>query len=92
MKFDGFDWDAGNAVKCQELGVSIAEIESVFLGEPRVGPDLDHSKVEQRFRAIGRTKEGAASVCGLHRETSRRRHLRQTDQRALHAQKGDRRL
>jgi uncharacterized DUF497 family protein len=58
MKFDGFDWDAGNAAKCQEHGVSITEIESVFLGEPRVGPDAAHSQVEQRFRAIGRTKEG----------------------------------
>jgi uncharacterized DUF497 family protein len=58
MKFDGFDWDAGNAAKCQEHGVSIAEIESAFLGEPRVGPDSEHSKVEQRLRAVGRTKEG----------------------------------
>jgi uncharacterized DUF497 family protein len=58
MKFDGFDWDAGNAAKCQEHGVSIAEIESAFLGEPRVGPDAEHSKVEQRLRAVGRTKEG----------------------------------
>ena len=39
-------------------GVSIAEIESVFRDEPRVGPDAERSKVEQRFRAVGRTKEG----------------------------------
>jgi len=58
MKFDGFDWDAGNTAKRQEHGVSIAEIESVFLGEPRVGPDAEHSTAEQRFRAVGRTKEG----------------------------------
>jgi uncharacterized DUF497 family protein len=58
MKFDGFDWDAGNTAKCQEHGVSIDEIESVFPGEPRVGPDAEHSKAEQRFGAVGRTKEG----------------------------------
>jgi uncharacterized protein len=58
MKFDGFDWDAGNASKCQKHGLSIAEIESVFLNEPRVAPDVKHSKAEQRFRAVGRTKTG----------------------------------
>jgi len=58
MKFDGFDWDAGNTAKRQEHGVSIAEIESVFLGEPRIGPDAKHSNVEQRLRAIGRTQAG----------------------------------
>jgi uncharacterized protein len=35
MKFDGFDWDAGNASKGQKHGLSLAEIESVFLNEPR---------------------------------------------------------
>ena len=58
MKFDGFDWDEGNAAKCQEHGASIAEVESVFLGEPRVGPDAKHSVVEQRLRAVGRTSKG----------------------------------
>jgi hypothetical protein len=65
MKFDGFDWDAGNTAKCQEHGVSIAEIESVFLGEPRVGPDAAHSKAEQRFRAVGLTKEGRHLFAGI---------------------------
>jgi uncharacterized DUF497 family protein len=58
MKFDGFDWDAGNASKCEKHGLSIAEIEGVFLNEPRVAPDARHSKVEQRFRAVGRTRTG----------------------------------
>lgn len=58
MKFDGFDWDAGNTAKCQAHGVSIAEIESVFLGELRVAPDAEHSEAEQRFRAVGRTQAG----------------------------------
>ncbi len=56
MKFDGFDWDSGNRAKCQKHGVSIAEIESLFLvGTPLVGPDVLHSSKEQRFRAVGRT-------------------------------------
>ena len=28
----GFDWDDGNRLKCQEHGVAIAGIESVFHG------------------------------------------------------------
>ena len=55
MKFDGFDWDSGNRAKCQKLGVSIAEIESLFSGSPLVAPDVLHSSKEQRFRAVGRT-------------------------------------
>ena len=55
MKFDGFDWDSGNRAKCQKHGVSIAEIESLFLGMPLVAPDVLHSGKEQRFRAAGRT-------------------------------------
>jgi uncharacterized DUF497 family protein len=49
MEFDAFDWDAGNRDKCQKHGVSLAEIESLFRGEPLVGPDASHSKVERRF-------------------------------------------
>jgi len=55
MKFDGFDWDSGNRAKCQKHGVSIAEIESLFLGTPLVAPDVLHSSKEQRFRAVGQT-------------------------------------
>ena len=55
MKFDGFDWDSGNRAKCQKHGVSIAEIESLFLGTQLVAPDTLHSSKEQRFRAVGRT-------------------------------------
>ena len=57
MKFDGFDWDSGNCDKCQKHGVSIAEIESLFLGTPLVAPDILHSSKEQRFRAVGRTNK-----------------------------------
>jgi uncharacterized DUF497 family protein len=58
MEFDGFDWDKGNRDKCQKHGVSIAEIESLFLGgTPLAGPDPAHSVAEQRFRAIGVTAQ-----------------------------------
>ena len=55
MDFGGFDWDAGNRDKCRKHGVSLEEIESLFHGNPLVGPDAVHSKAEMRFRAIGYT-------------------------------------
>ena len=58
MQFDGFDWDAGNDLKCQKHGVSRAEIESLFVGQPLVGPDPH--RTEPRFRAAGRTAERGA--------------------------------
>ena len=58
MNFDGFHWDDGNTSKCRSHGVSITELESVFAGAPRVGPDPAHSAREQRFRAVGRSAMG----------------------------------
>lgn len=57
-RIDGFDWDEGNRTKCQQHGVSAAEIEGLLLGSPRVAPDIRHSKAEQRFIAVGRTTAG----------------------------------
>lgn len=60
MDFDGFDWDDGNRDKCRKHGASLSEIESLFSGQPLVGPDLANSLAEQRFRAAGTTAEGRA--------------------------------
>ncbi|SFU54882.1 hypothetical protein SAMN02799631_01136 [Methylobacterium sp. 174MFSha1.1] len=58
MPTGGIEWDDGNREKCQKHGVSIAEIEAVLRGRPRIAPDLKHSAVEQRLIAIGRTPAG----------------------------------
>jgi predicted DNA binding CopG/RHH family protein len=58
MEFAGFDWDAGNRKKCQKHGVSIAEIESLFVRIVRIAPDLQHSMTEERFKAIVKTDAG----------------------------------
>lgn len=56
--FAGFDWDAGNRAKCQEHGVSVAELEGLF-GKPLlIIPDTSHSKSEVRLRAIGESASG----------------------------------
>lgn len=75
MNVSGFDWDDGNCNKCLKHGVSIAEIEAMFSGEPFVSPDIGHSGQETRFIAIGKTANGRylfvtfvfRSVVGAHR-------------------------
>jgi uncharacterized DUF497 family protein len=51
-------WDAGNTAHCRKHGVSTAEIEELFAGNPAVAPDLKHSAAETRFMAVGRSKAG----------------------------------
>jgi uncharacterized DUF497 family protein len=58
MDFAGFDWDSGNRKKCQKHGVSIAEIESLFNRDVNIAPDLQHSNIEERYKAIGTTDAG----------------------------------
>ena len=54
----GFDWDDGNRAKCTKHGVSIAEIESLFDGDPAIKADIAHSQTEIRVRAVGRALTG----------------------------------
>lgn len=55
----GFDWDEGNRGKCEKHGVSVAEIEDLFVRNAlAVRPDPAHSATEVRFQAIGLTPAG----------------------------------
>jgi uncharacterized DUF497 family protein len=60
MEFAGFDWDKGNRAKCQQHGVSLEAIESLFDRQVAILPDEGHSAKEQRFRAIGWTADNRA--------------------------------
>jgi uncharacterized protein len=56
---DGFDWDDGNARKNEKHGVSQAESEEIFFNQPLLLlADAQHSELELRFYALGRTNEG----------------------------------
>jgi uncharacterized DUF497 family protein len=56
---EGFEWDDGNARKSLDKhGVSQAEAEQVFAGEPLLAEDVKHSEDEARFQALGETVEG----------------------------------
>lgn len=88
MEFDGFDWDAGNTAKCQKHGVSTADIETLFSGELRVGPDP--YPVEGRFRAVGRTSGGrAVFIVFTWRLTDGKRLLRPISARFMHKKEID---
>jgi uncharacterized DUF497 family protein len=54
----GFDWDEGNLTKCQQHGVSVAEIEGLLSRNPHVAPDLKHSAEEDRLIVVGRNAAG----------------------------------
>ena len=56
----GFQWDLGNARKSADKhGVQQAEAEQVFFNEPLlVLEDIDHSRSERQFHALGVTDTG----------------------------------
>ena len=53
-----YEWDGGNFAKCQSHGVTIAEIEYVLDGDPFIGPDYEHSGLEDRNFAVGFNRSG----------------------------------
>ena len=56
-RLEGFQWDAGNSEKnWRRHEVSQAECEQVFFNQPLVvDPDVEHSRGEPRFFALGHT-------------------------------------
>jgi uncharacterized protein len=85
MEFDGFDWDSGNRAKCEQHGVSLHEIETMFSGAPLVGPDVTHSLEERRYRAVGVTSAGRSLfVVFTWRRKGRRVLIRPISARYMH--------
>jgi hypothetical protein len=83
--FAGFDWDAGNRAKCQTHGVSIAEVEAMLRGRPRLAPAPGHSVGEDRFIAVGRTPEGRPLFVALtFRQKDGERLIRPISARYMH--------
>jgi hypothetical protein len=81
-----FDWDKGNRAHCRKHGVSIAEIEALLRGEPRIAPDLKHAHLEDRLIAVGRTAQGRTLfVAFTIRERFGRPTIRPVSARYMHA-------
>ena len=86
MQVQGFDWDGGNRAKCQKHGVSVAEIEALFMNAPRIAPDPKHSDDEDRLIAVGRTSAGLPMfVAFTIRTKNNRRLIRPVTARYMHA-------
>ncbi len=87
---DGFDWDDGNRDKCQQHGVSLAEIESLFSSPVRVYPDPVHSVTEVRQLAIGVTAAARYVFLAFTvRERAGRRLIRPISARYMHQREID---
>lgn len=82
---DGFDWDAANREKCQEHGVSLAEIEALFHGPVvDVFPDPAHSQREERFYAFGKPAKRHVFVVYTLRPRGRQTLIRPISARYMH--------
>jgi uncharacterized DUF497 family protein len=57
LDYDGFDWDEGNTGKVEER-VAIEVVEDFFKQKILIKEDTRHSLSEERFLAMGYTKEG----------------------------------
>jgi uncharacterized protein len=86
LQVSGFDWDDGNRTKCQRHGVSIAEIEALFVHGPSIAPDPKHSADEDRLIAVGKTNAGRPLfVAFTLRTKNSRRLIRPVTARYMHA-------
>lgn len=58
-KIEGFEWDRGNLEHIKIHDVSYKECEDGFFNKPLlVNEDKAHSKLEERFQALGQTNNG----------------------------------
>jgi uncharacterized protein len=85
FRVSGFDWDEGNGAKCQEHGLSIAQIEALFARGPRIAPDHKHSADEVRLIAVGRITGRPDFVAFAIRVKEKRRFIRHVSARFMHA-------
>src|ERR1019366_7125203 len=87
LQVSGFDWDEGNRAKCRKHGVSIMEIEDLFVHSPRIAPDPKHSAEEDRLIAGGRTSTGRpVFVAFTIRTKNKRRLIRPVTARYMHVE------
>ena len=86
-----FDWDEGNRAHCRKHGVSIAEIEALLRGTPRIAPDLKHVHLEDRLIAVPH-RAGTPAIRGLHDPGEVRNADHPPGKRPLHARERGQKL
>lgn len=58
-RIEGFDWDEGNLEHIKKHYVHYKECEEIFFNTPlRLVEDQEHSQVEERLQALGKTNKG----------------------------------
>lgn len=58
-KIEGFEWDRGNLGHIKIHKVVYTECEEIFSNKPLfINEDKTHSKIEERFQALGQTNNG----------------------------------
>ncbi len=87
MKLVGFEWDDGNRHK--RHGVSVAEIEALFASSPPIAPDPHHSEQEDRFIAVGRTRQGRAVFVAFTLRGADRQLVRPISARFMHRKESE---
>jgi hypothetical protein len=92
LQIGGFDWDDGNRSKCEKHGVSIEEIEALFVHGPLIAPDPKHSADEDRLIAAGKTDAGRPLFVAFTMRTREGCRLIRPGERAVYAREGDSRL
>lgn len=92
FRVSGFDWDEGNRAKCQKHGLTVAHIEALFAGNPRIAHDPKHSADEDRLIAGGQNEYGTASFRRVHDTGYKQSPLHPSCDGTLHAREGGCRL
>lgn len=90
LDFEGFDWDDGNTDKCRKHGVTLAEIEALFDSAPLVSADPEHSRQEERLRAVGQVGDRHLFVAFTMRTRYARRLVRPISARYMHREEIER--
>ena len=90
MSIAGFEWDGGNRDKCLKHGVTMEEIEGLFVRPLIILPDHAHSRTEERKRAVGKTASGRyVFLVFTIRERDGRRYIRPISARYMHQKEID---
>jgi hypothetical protein len=87
LRFDGFDWDEGNATKnLKKHGIAKETVEGLFDRELSFALDPRHSGSEPRFLAVGRTDANRPMLVAFTiRIKASRRLIRPISARYMHA-------
>lgn len=87
--FDEFEWDRGNIEKCQKHGLALSDIEIFLRGQPRIAPDLKHSKDEPRYIAVGKIHHRPVFVAFTYRQKFGKRFVRPISARYMHRKEAE---